>query len=161
MAFRYVRDIAFGDVCTGFYRVKSWGSVQHAAGKQYLGSGLTITRIDGGVVDIKIDITKEIKIREDDAEVAEIKREREQHVYPLFREAYEKHKEYLKGVTFDQDYCPMFVNENGDAMSYESYRTRFKALINDHFRPYLIKSNDLELRLYGQLFMRMNLGRTA
>ena len=75
-----------------------------------------------------------------------------------FCEAYQKHKEYLSGRTFDKNYCPMFVNENGDAMSYESYRTRFKSLINEHFRPYLIKSNDPELRLYGQLLYENELG---
>ena len=162
MAFRYARDIAFGMCVQAFTGLRAGEVCNMRQESSPLGPGLTITRIDGAVVDIKIDITKEIKIREDDAEVAEIKREREQHVYPLFREAfceaYEKHKEYLKGVSFDQDYCPMFVNENGDAMSYESYRTRFKALINDHFRPYLIKSNDPELRLYGQLLYENELG---
>jgi integrase len=52
----------------------------------------------------------------------------------------------------------MFINENGDAMSYEVYRQRFKKLINTHLRPYLIKSSDPELRLYGQLLYENELG---
>ena len=108
---------------------------------------------------------QEIRIRDDDVEVGMIKKERRQCVYPAFLgafcKAYELHKEYLSGRTFDKDYCPMFINRNGEALTYESYRTRFHDLINNHLRPYLIQSADPELRLYGQLLYENQLGTHA
>lgn len=55
----------------------------------------------------------------------------------------------------------MFINKNGDAMTYETYRTRFQELINDHLRPYLIRCSDPELRIYGQLLYENQLGTHA
>lgn len=52
----------------------------------------------------------------------------------------------------------MFVNSNGLAMSYESYRQKFKDLVNNHLRVELIKSTDPELKIYGQLLYENNLG---
>ena len=162
MAFRYVRDIAFGLCVQAFTGLRAGEVCNMRQEESPIGPGIIITRINGVIVDIKIDITKEVKIRKDDTEVAEIKSEREQHVYPPFRDAfckaYEIHKEYLSTREYDRAYCPMFVNKNGNAMSYESYRSRFKDLINEHFRPYLIKSHDPELRLYGQMLYENELG---
>ena len=76
-------------------------------------------------------------------------------------EMYEFHKKYLKSVDFEDEYAPMFVNANGLAMSYETYRRKFKALINDHLRPWLINSTDPEFRLYGQMLYENNLGTHA
>ena len=50
---------------------------------------------------------------------------------------------------------------NGEAMTYETYRTRFRELVDGHLRPYLIKSSDPELRLYGQLLYENQLGTHA
>lgn len=162
MAFRYVRDIAFGLCVQAFTGLRAGEVCNMRQEESPIGPGITITEINGIVVDIRIDITKEVKIRKDDTEVAYIKREREQHVPYMFREAfcraYERHKEYLGTREYDKSYSPMFINENGDAMSYESYRSRFKKLVNEHLRPYLIKSSDPELRLYGQLLYENELG---
>ncbi|MBQ8665482.1 MAG: site-specific integrase [Oribacterium sp.] len=162
MAFRYVRDIAFGLCVQAFTGLRAGEVCNMRQEDSPIGPGVTITEINGAVIDIKIDITREVKIRKDDAEVAYIKKEREQHVPHMFRvafcEAYRKHKEYLSTQKYDKSYCPMFINENGDAMSYEVYRTRFKKLINTYLRPYLIKSSDPELRLYGQLLYENELG---
>ena len=88
-----------------------------------------------------------------------------QCVYPAFLgafiKAYELHQEYLEQTVFEKDYAPMFVNQNGKAMSYENYRQRFKKLINAHLRPLLVKSSDPELRIYGQLLYENNLGTHA
>lgn len=55
----------------------------------------------------------------------------------------------------------MFVNRYGKAMSYETYRNRFKNLIRDHLRPYLTASSDPELRVYGQLLHEHEIGTHA
>ena len=48
-------------------------------------------------------------------------------------------------------YRPMFINGDGMAMTYDSYRKKFENLVNNHLRPALLESNDPELRIYGQL----------
>ena len=52
----------------------------------------------------------------------------------------------------------MFVNSNGMAMSYESYRQKFRDLIDNYLRVELVKSTDPELRIYGQLLYENKLG---
>ena len=52
----------------------------------------------------------------------------------------------------------MFVNQYGKAMSYETYRNRFKKLIRDHLRPDLAASGDPEQRVYGQLLYENEIG---
>ena len=76
-------------------------------------------------------------------------------------QAYELHKAYLSQVSFEPQYAPMFVNRNGKAMSYETYRNRFKMLIRDHLRPFLVRSSNPELRIYGQLLYENELGTHA
>lgn len=64
-------------------------------------------------------------------------------------------------MEFEKEYAPMFVNSRGKAMSYESYRKKFKSLVNDHLRPALLASEDPELRIYGQLLCENSLGLIA
>ena len=165
MAFRYARDIAFGLCLQAFAGLRAGEVCSVRQESSPLGKGITFTEVGGHVVKAEIDVEQEIRIRDDDVEVGMIKKERRQCVYPAFLgafcKAYELHREYLTGRTFNEDYCPMFINRNGEAMTYESYRTRFHSLINNHLRPYLIRSADPELRLYGQLLYENQLGTHA
>ena len=165
MAFRYARDIAFGICLQAFAGLRAGEVCSVRQECSPLGKGIILTEINGRVVKAVIDVEQEIRIREDNVEVSMIKKERKQGVYPAFLgafcKAYELHKEYLDSHTFDKDYCPMFINKNGDAMTYETYRTRFQELINNHLRPYLIHCSDPELRLYGQLLYENQLGTHA
>ena len=77
---------------------------------------------------------------------------------PSFVQAYGFHKKYLEGISFEKEYAPMFVNRYGKAMSYETYRNRFKKLVRDHLRPYLTASSDPELHNYGQLLQENEIG---
>ena len=165
MAFRYSRDIAFGLCLQAFAGLRAGEVLSVRQECSPLGKGITFTEIGGRVVKAVIAVEQEVLIRDDDVEVSMIKKERLQGVYPAFLKAfckaYEIHKEYLSGRTFDRDYCPMFINRNGEAMTYESYRIRFHDLVNNHLRPYLIQSADPELRLYGQLLYENQLGTHA
>lgn len=165
MAFRYARDIAFGLCLQAFAGLRAGEVCSVRQENSPLGKGITFTEVGGHVVKAEIDVEQEIRIRDDDVEVGMIKKERRQCVYPAFLgafcKAYELHKEYLSDRTFDRDYCPMFINRNGEAMTYESYRIRFHDLINNHLRPYLIQNADPELRLYGQLLYENQLGTHA
>lgn len=165
MAFRYARDIAFGLCLQAFAGLRAGEVCSVRQENSPLGRGIIFTEIGGRIVSAVIDVEQEIRIRDDDAEVGMIKKERRQGVYPAFLgafcKAYELHKEFLEGRKYDKRYCPMFINKNGDAMSYETYRTRFHELVNRHLRPYLIRSSDPELRLYGQLLYENQLGTHA
>ena len=64
---------------------------------------------------------------------------------------YESHKAFLATQTFEADYCPMFVNANGMAMTYGNYYARFQYLVDTYLRPLLLEHSDPECRIYGQM----------
>ena len=55
----------------------------------------------------------------------------------------------------------MFINDKGLAMTYDDYHRRISALIENHFRPALLESDDPECRIYGQLLYENKLGSHA
>lgn len=162
LAFRYAREIAFG-VCLQAFAGLRGGEVCNVRQEcSPLGAGIRFVTVAGETVKAEIDLRRELTLRSDKAEIGKIKRERLQCVYPAFlgafTQAYELHKEYLRHVSFEPEYAPMFVNRNGKAMSYETYRTRFKALVQKRLRPILANSGDPELRVYAQLLCENELG---
>jgi integrase len=165
LAFRYAPDIAFaicvqafaglraGEVCN----VRQEGSPQ--------GNGLIFTYFEGGARKIEIDLMRELPLRSDGVICGRIKRERVQCVYPpfikAFMTAYEHHKAFLSMQRFEAEFCPMFVNGRGMAMTYDDYARRFNALVDDRFRAVLLKCDDPECRIYGQLLYENRLGPHA
>lgn len=155
LALRYAPDIAFamglqafaglrpGEVCN----VRQEGSPK--------GSGILFTYLDGRVIRADIDLTHEYAMRSDGVECGKIKKERKQGVYPAFliafQQLYECHKAFLAAQTFEAEYCPMFVNGNGMAMTYGNYYARFQYLVDTHLRPLLLDHSDPECRIYGQM----------
>ena len=162
LAFRYARDIAFGICLQAFAGLRAGEVCNVRQECSPLGAGIRFVEVDGIVIKAEIDLRRELRLRSDGAEVGKIKKERLQRVYPAFLSAflraYELHKEYLRRVRFEPEYAPMFVNQYGKAMSYETYRTRFKTLVHDRLRPLLANSDDPELRLYAQLLCENELG---
>lgn len=165
MAFRYAEDIAFGLCLQAFAGLRAGEVCNVRQECSPLGAGIRFTEAGGNIIKAEIDLRRELAIRSDSVETGKIKKERLQCVYPSFLKtflrAYELHKRYLKDVSFEKEYAPMFVNRYGKAMSYENYRQRFKSLIRDHLRPYLTSSNDPEMRVYGQLLQENELGTHA
>lgn len=162
LAFRFTPEIAFGICLQAFAGLRAGEVCNVRQECSPLGAGIRFTEIDGIVKAISIDLTKELALRSDGAEVGKIKKERVQKVYPLFigtfQKAYEFHKRFLKKVSYEKEYAPMFVNSHGFAMSYESYRTKFKRLVNEYLRPLLVQNKDPELRIYGQMLYENQLG---
>lgn len=162
LAFRYAPDIAFGLCLQAFAGLRASEVCNVRQECSPIGAGLQFTEIGGVTREIGIDLTKEVILRSDGAEVGRIKRERIQKVYPAFigtvLKAYDLHKAYLKTVSYEPDYAPMFVNSYGKAMTYELYRRKFKSLVNEYLRPKLICSDDPELRIYGQMLYEHHLG---
>ena len=99
MAFRYARDIAFGLCLQAFAGLRAGEVCSVRQECSPLGRGITFTELGGRVVSAVVDVTQEIRIRDDDVEVGMIKKERRQGVYPAFLEAfckaYELHREFL------------------------------------------------------------------
>ena len=129
-----------------------------------LGPGLIVTAIEGVVKRAEIDLAAKYRLRSDGVNCGGIKKLRRQRVYhafmPAFCKAYEFHKRLFHG-NYEQEYCPMFANSRGMAMTYADYRSKFHHLITAHVRPELICSDDPECRLYGQLLYENNLGPHA
>ncbi len=156
LAFRYASDIALA-LC-----LQAFAGLRAGEALNVRQNGVKLTRVGSFARKIEIDLTRELPLRSDGVEVGRIKKERVQCVYPPFVQAfsvvYERHREWLRAHPFEAEYCPMFVNSRGKAMTYDAYRERFAVLVDDYFRPALLRSDDAELKLYGQLLYENRLG---
>lgn len=165
LAFRYAEDIAFGLCLQAFAGLRAGEVCNVRQESSPLGPGLTFIELEGKIQRIEIDLKKEYQLRSDRVSTGKIKKERIQCVYPAFigtfGEAYRIHQNYLMQQDFESEYAPMFVNARGKAMRYESYRQKFQSLIKERLRPILLKSEDPELRLYGQILYENSLGLHA
>jgi integrase len=156
LAFRYAPDIAFA-LC-----LQAFAGLRAGEAMNVRQTGITFTRVGGFVRKVEIDLTRELPMRSDGTIVGGIKKPRIQCVYPPFLQAfaaaYERHKEWLSVRKFEPDFSPMFINARGKAMTYKDYSRRFDALVTEYFRPALLRSDDGELQLYGQLLYENKLG---
>ncbi len=158
LAWAHTPDIAFA-ICTQAFSGIREGEVlsMRQTGSCY-GSGIELVWTDGKLPSaVHIDINTEYALREDGAQPVHIKIRRKAHVYPgfipVFMNAWEIHEEFLKKHPHDTKRAPMFIDRQGQAMSYATYRNRFDTLVNDHFRPALLKCGDKDLQAYGNLLL--------
>ena len=162
LAFKYTPDIAFAICAQAFAGLRPGEAMNIRQECSPLGPGVAITMIGDMTRSVAIDLSREYTLRSDGVICGKIKRERRQQVYPAFLQAftvaYERHKKYLISISFENAYCPMFVNKYGMAMTYANYRDRFKQLIVNHLRPTLLEHDDTECRLYGLLLCENSLG---
>jgi integrase len=79
----------------------------------------------------------------------QIKNIREQPAHgmflPVLQQYHELHIERLKSKNLHNGYGPLFVEDNGKALTVESYTRKFKKLINTHLVKALSDSNEIEL----------------
>jgi integrase len=155
LAFRYAPDIAFAICLQAFAGLRAGEVCNVRQERSPSGNGLIFTYMEGEPRKIEIDILRELPMRGDGVFFGRIKKERIQCVYPAFLRAfcaaYERHRAFLASRRFEAAYCPMFVNNKGMAMTYKDYARRFKSLVDSHFRPALLESDDPGCRIYGQL----------
>lgn len=155
LAFRFAPKIAFAMCIEAFAGLRPGEVCNVRRADSPYGPGITVTEISGRASKIEINLKRELKLRSDDVKVGDIKKERTQYVYPVFidafMKAYELHMRYMEGREYEKDYGPMFVNSRGMALTYKNYKEAFDEFIENHFRQELLKSNDPELRIYGQL----------
>ena len=154
LAFRYTPDIAFAMILQAFAGLRAGEALNVRQECSPLGPGLRFTEIDGRATSVEIDLTKVYVLRSDGKSVGRIKKPRKQEVfYPFldaFCTAYQYHLALLGKRPFEAAYAPMFPNERGKAIVYDSYLKRFKGLVREHLTPLLLASGDPELRIYGQ-----------
>jgi integrase len=162
LAFRYTPDIAFALCLQAFAGLRAGEAMNVRQESSPLGNGIIFTYFEDEARKVEIDLTRELPLRGDGVIVGKIKKERKQCVYPpfikVFCYGYERHKAFLASKRFEAKYCPMFINSKGLAMTYDDYARRFAALIDNHLRPVLLKSDDHECRIYGQLLYENKLG---
>ena len=161
-AFRYAPEIAFAVCVQAFAGLRPSEAMNLRQEISPLGAGITITVIGGKLKSAEFDLTREHVLRSDGIKCGNIKKERRQKVYPAFLSAfataYERHRKYLATRDFEPEFCPMFVNSRGKAMTYADYRGHFMQLVENHLRPALLAHEDAECRLYGQLLYENPLG---
>ena len=161
LAFRYAPDIAFAICCQAFAGLRAGEVCNVRQEGSPMGNGLIFTRIESRITKIEIDLLRELPMRSDGVICGKIKKERMQCVYSPFIEtfdaAYKQHKRFLATRKFERDYRPMFINNRGIAMTYDTYSKRFSELVDNHFRAVLLECDDPELCIYGQMLYEDNL----
>ena len=161
LAFRYAPDIAFALCLQAFSGLRAGEVCNVRQEGSPMGNGLIFTQIEDRITKIEINLLQELPMRSDGVICGKIKKERTQCVYPPFIEAfvaaYDHHKRFLSARVFETEYCPMFINHKGLAMTYDDYARRFTALVENHFRAVLLECDDPECRIYGQLLYENHL----
>ena len=129
--------------------------------KKY-GPGIRFTQSKSGTPSrIEIDLTRELKLRDDNAYIGKIKKERKQLVPRLFRDAfyqaYTEYIEYCKTNGLESPYGALNVNKQCRTMTYSNYHNRFTKIIREEIVPVFLHSNDEALVEYGRILMENTL----
>lgn len=165
LSIRYSPDIAFAVGLQAFAGLRPGEVCNVRQENSPRGRGVLITMRESKLAKMEIDLTAEYAMRSDGVICGRIKKERKQCVYPPFLDAiqilYENHQEFLVSHPYEKEYCPMFVNSSGKAMTYDDYYGRFRKLVEDHLRPVLLQHKDPECRIYGQLLCENRLSPHA
>ncbi len=165
IALRYDPDIAFAMSFQAFAGLRPGETMNVRQESSPKGPGISLTWRGKKLVRVDIDLTHEYCLRSDSVSCGSIKKERIAHVYPPFLNVFERmyalHQKRLSRTSYEKDYCPMFVNSRGMAMTYDIYYSRFTSLITDKLRPLLLSHDDPECRIYGQMLCENSLGPHA
>ncbi|NGT94377.1 site-specific integrase [Clostridium perfringens] len=123
--------------------------------------GVTYQKIGSKISAFNINLTKKLPMRADGTNVGGIKKRRTQKVYTPYltklQGLYKKHLSILNDCKFDSGYYPMFVNNNGEAITVKSYRDKIERLANVHLKEFLAKSNNVYFRRYAEILTQKKL----
>lgn len=126
-----------------------------------LGPGIIFHKVGGEVYKIEIDLREELNLRSDFLPVGRIKKERMQVIPDIFFDAYVDlyniYMEHLAGRKYEQEYGPFTVNKQGKAMIYDTYRQRFRAIIDDEMVPIYLADSDPEVVRFGRMLLEHKL----
>lgn len=126
-----------------------------------LGAGIHFKEIDGEIISITIDLTRELNLRSDLVKVGGIKKERTQTVPDIFlsafRDAYEKYMNHINGRKYEAEFGALTNNRNGKAITYQSYYQKFRDIIQNELIDIYLNSGDPELMIYGRTLQEQSL----
>ncbi|MCK8489246.1 hypothetical protein M0651_18905 [Paenibacillus sp. MBLB2552] len=134
-------------------------------------NGIRYVKENGKFTSFEIDLTKEYVLRSDGKKTGKIKIKRKQTVYPIFleviQEAYEEHLKMINEKYLEPE-APLFVNssvnaKNGKrmAISKQSYCKKIVNIMRENVLPELLRSDDIELKVFGMILNESNWGLHA
>ncbi len=126
-----------------------------------LGPGLIFELIDGEVVNVTIDLQRELNLRSDLVNVGSIKKKRKQKVYHAFLEAfidcYNVYMKYIENHPYETAYGALTNTRSGRAYTYASYVDEFKRVVEECI-PIMLASDDPQTVNYGHLLLENSIG---
>lgn len=127
--------------------------------------GTKLTRMGSKLIHFELDLRRKLVMRSDHVDVGNIKTPGKQAIYEpfldVFDDIYIKHMKWLKKQPFEPEYAPLFLTEEGMAMTYKSYKDKFQRLANTHLKEALLKSEDTELQDFGKQLNQYKLSTHA
>lgn len=134
-------------------------------------NGIRYVKENGKFTSFEVDLTKEYILRSDGKKTGKIKIKRKPSVYPIFleviQEAYEEHLKMIN-VKYLELESPMFVNSSINAktgkrmaISKQSYCKKIVKIIREIVLPELLRSDDIDLKVFGMMLNESNWGLHA
>ena len=127
--------------------------------------GIKLRWMGTAVEEVRLDLTREFRLRSDEVSIGRIKKERSVNIYKPFiaefMDAYRFHLGLIANFPYEKEYAPIFLTRNGKAMSEDTYRKRFQRLVSKYLRPTLLQSDAPEQQAYGMLLQNYNLAPHA
>lgn len=125
------------------------------------GGGIKISKVVNKLRYFEINLLNKYPMRADLKDVGGIKKKRKQKVYdkylPTIKKLYERHMKILAESNLEDGYYPMFISEEGKALTVSSYRDKLDRLINTHLKKALLESNNNYFRFYGEILTQRKL----
>ncbi len=124
-------------------------------------NSLRIERIGKKMSEVFIDLENTIPLRDDDVETGEVKVSRIAKVEPmyldLFESLYTRYMDWREKQPCDSCYLPLCLDSNGNAMTYDTLRNLFKALM-DEVADNLRDSTDIRTQSFIDYYLKYGLG---
>ncbi|OAB41783.1 hypothetical protein [Paenibacillus antarcticus] len=134
-------------------------------------NGIRYVKENGEFISYEVDLSKEYVLRSDGKKTGKIKIKRKQTIYPIFleviQEAYEEHLKMINGKYLEPE-APLFVNNSINAktgkrmaISKQSYCKKIVNIMREIVLPELLRSDDIELKVFGMMLNESNWGLHA
>lgn len=153
LASQYDPMLTLGICTEAFGGVRAGGVVNMRTIDSDDGPGIIIYENEGEIEKIEIDVRQETLRTKNGKPTGYIKRPRIQQILPQFNDIYYeclvRHVELL-GKVKNNNQNAMFLNTQGYAMSYETYRQRLSRLFDEHVVPFLMESKTPEYQIAAQ-----------
>ena len=125
------------------------------------GGGIKYRLVGDKLSYFEVNLRNKYPMRTDLMDVGGIKKNRVQRVYdkylPLIKELYDNHMKMLEQYNLEDGFYPMFVNNDGKAITVKTYRDKIQRLVNVYLKKELMKSENNRFRYYAQVLTQKTL----